>query len=199
MKSRSASWVLYDIASSAYILMITGVAFPLYFKIHVTQNAQWSDALWGALLALSSILAGIVAPLVGAAADISGERLRYLTWSTVICSAATVLLSIPDFGLAAMASLFCLSYVAYLVAAGLYDALLKGIAQGRSAGWLSSLGWGLGYLGGLLCYFLCSALLGSNVGADNSATFALTFLVVGSYYAVVGGVALFGIDRKSVV
>ena len=193
--------MLYDIGSSGYILLITAIAFPLYFKIHVTQNAVWSDALWGALLASSSIVAGLVSPVVGAAADLSGRRLRYLGWATGISAASTIVLSLPALGVSLIALTFCISYVAYLVAAALYDSLLNPVMKPGSAGWISGLGWGLGYLGGLICYFLCSTLLGASVTTATSSTFTLTFAVVGAYYGVVSGVAIVrlrGVQQSSI-
>ncbi|WP_373505489.1 MFS transporter [Aestuariivirga sp.] len=191
MRRLSASWVLYDIASSGYVLLITAVAFPLYFKTYVTGNAPWSDLLWGALLAAASTMAGIIAPAAGAAADISGKRLCCLAIATGGCSLATISLAATT-SLPLIALLFVLSYVAYLVAAGLYDALLKSIATPERSGLLSGLGWGLGYIGGLICYVLSHSFFGSNEGASTASTYSLTFVVVGLYYGLIGGVAIYG-------
>ena len=125
---RQAFWVLYDIASSGYVLLITAVAFPLYFKLFVAANATWSEALWGLMLAFSSITAGLLAPIIGAAADRSGRRLRFLAIATICCSLATIALAAPGAGIFFAGICFCISYVAYLVAASLYDSLMKNLA-----------------------------------------------------------------------
>jgi UMF1 family MFS transporter len=193
MRRQWISWILYDIASSGYILLISAVAFPLYFKMHVTANAPWSDSLWGLLLSISTLLAGVVAPVVGTAADISGHRLRYLAVATAICCAATGLLAMPAASVALISVTFCISFTAYLVAAGLYDSLLKTVAPHSRTAWLSNLGWGLGYLGGLVCYFLAKPFLDTGVRTGDSAQFANSFVVTALYYGAVGGIALFGL------
>jgi MFS transporter, UMF1 family len=186
-------WILYDVASSGYVLLITAVAFPLYFKIHVAGNAAWSEALWGLLLASSSIAAGLISPVIGAAADRTRGRLRYLALATAVCSGATIALAAPGASLFFTSVVFCLSYIAYLVAASLYDALMKTIAPVGSAAGLSALGWGLGYIGGLLCYGMSSAFLHAGVSGSAAAIFSLTFVVVGIYYALLGGIAILGL------
>lgn len=193
LRFRQASWILYDVASSGYVLLITAVAFPLYFKLHVLANAPWSEAIWGALIAISSIVAGLLSPLVGAAADRSNSRLRFLACFTAACSLSTVMLALPA-SAAVIATTFCISLVAYLVAASLYDALMKNVAVGASAADLSSLsalGWGLGYVGGLVCFGLSKSMMNSDVTTD-PAGFALTFPVVGVYFAIVAGISVIG-------
>lgn len=189
-----AGWLLYDVASSSYVLLIGAVAFPLYFKLHVTGGAPWTDMAWGVLLACSSIVAGLLAPVIGAAADLRGARLRYLAIATVACCASTALLALPSAGIAGIGVIFFVSNVAYLIAANLYDSLLKQVGAGRDASWFSSLGWGIGYIGGLIAYLLCKPFLGSDDAPAPAAVFALSFIIVAAYYALVGGIALLGMS-----
>ncbi len=193
-----AYWILYDVASSGYVLLITAVAFPLYFKIHVAGSAPWSEALWGLLLASSSIAAGLISPVIGAAADRTRGRLRYLALATAVCSCATIALAAPGAGLITLSMTFCLSLIAYHVAASLYDALMKTVAPVGPAAPLSALGWGLGYIGGLLCYAMSSTFLHAGLIGSAAAVFSLTFVVVGVYYAVLGGIAIFGMRNAFV-
>jgi MFS transporter, UMF1 family len=190
VKRAQLAWILYDVSSSGYVLLITAVAFPIYFKIHATGGADWSDALWGGLLAVGNILAAILGPLIGTAADISGNRLRYLYAATLICSLSTVLLGASMLSLPALAAVFVLSFVAYLVAAGLYDSLLKSVTSPDRYAWLSGLGWGFGYVGGIFCYLLSANFLGDGSGVADGQGFAATFLIVALHYAIFGGLAI---------
>jgi len=185
----TAAWVLYDIASSSYALMITGVAFPLFFKWTVTENAPWSDGLWGGLLAASSICAGLLGPLIGTAADLAQRRWSFLVWTTAISCLATILLAVPGMGVGATSVLFCLSLVSYHVSAGLYDALLKQVAPGRLSSWISSLGWGLGYVGGLLSYGLTLVAM-TAFGRSGQIASREAVAVTGIYYAGLSLIAL---------
>jgi MFS transporter, UMF1 family len=194
----AGSWILYDIASSGYALLITAVAFPLYFKFHVMDNAPWSEAVWGALLAISNIVAGLLAPLVGVVADRANARLRLLAYITACCSVCTVALAWPNAGAAWIGLLFVASLVAYLVAASLYDALLKSVVpEGTAAqvATLSALGWGLGYLGGLTCYGLSQSLATTSVASADAPAFALTFPIVGLFYGVLAAISILGMRK----
>jgi UMF1 family MFS transporter len=190
VKRAQLAWILYDVSSSGYVLLITAVTFPIYFKLHGTGGAAWSDALWGSLLATGSLLAAFLGPIVGTAADISGNRLRYLYAATLICSVSTVLLGLAGLPLAVLSAVFVVSFVAYLVAASLYDSLLNTVASPDSYAWLSGMGWGFGYVGGILCYLVSARFLAAGPNAADVSGFAATFLIVGIYYACVGGLAV---------
>jgi MFS transporter, UMF1 family len=190
VKRAQLAWILYDVSSSGYVLLITAVAFPIYFKLYGTDGAPWSDALWGSLLAFGNILAAILGPFVGTAADISGKRLGYLFAATLTCSLSTVLLGASMLSLPGLAAIFVLSYVAYQVAAGLYDSLLKSITSPDRYASLSGIGWGLGYVGGIFCYLLSANFLGNGSGVADRQGFAATFLIVALHYAIFGGLAI---------
>jgi UMF1 family MFS transporter len=190
VKRAQLAWILYDVSSSGYVLLITAVAFPIYFKLQGTGGAAWSDALWGSLLAAGSILAAFLGPVAGTAADISGRRLRYLYTATLICSVSTILLGVTAFYLPLLSAVFVLSYVSYLTAASLYDSLLPVVATPDRYAWLSGMGWGFGYVGGILCYLVSARFLAEGSDAADGSGFAATFLVVGLYYACAGGLAV---------
>ena len=83
--------------------MVTFV-FPLYFKNVICQGAPSGDALWGFSISLSMLLVAVISPVLGAAADYSGKRKRFLFVFTLISVVATALLSFsgPGMAIAAM-------------------------------------------------------------------------------------------------
>jgi len=83
------SWILYDVASSGYILMIPGVAYAVYFRQVVCGGMAGCDALWGMLVALSLGIAGVLSPLLGAIADLGAIRHRLFMVTTLLCCLAT--------------------------------------------------------------------------------------------------------------
>lgn len=185
------SWILYDIGSSGYALLIMAVAFPLYFRTEIANNAPWSDWLWGSLFGFGSILAALVVPIVGAAADISQRGWAYLVFFTGLSVIATMALAIPHLGVPAASLLFLVSLAAYQIAAALYDSVLKFMAGSTHAS-ASGLGWGLGYLGGMACY---AVALGSITltGTGASISSPIPILMTGLYYGLVCGIALYGL------
>ncbi|GAA3813656.1 MFS transporter [Cellulomonas soli] len=110
---------------------------------------------WG--LTAAGALIALVAPVVGARADAAGRHLRRLGRLTAVtvllCAAMFLVRPAPD-ALAANVllglTLLALANVAFELASVHYNALLPTIASGRTLGRVSGLGWGAGYLGGIV-------------------------------------------------
>jgi UMF1 family MFS transporter len=98
------------------------------------------------------------APALGAIADHGGYRKRFVVAATLICVAATAALYavLPGQTLQALV-LLVIANIAYELGGVFYNAFLPELAPSGRIGTLSGLGWGLGYLGGLLA--LAVALL----------------------------------------
>ena len=96
-------------------------------------------------------------------ADRSGRRLGYLmaaTWVTCAASAALAFVQ-PGFERAVLLALglFVIANVAFEVGMVFYNAFLPDIAPAKKIGRISGWGWGLGYVGGLLCLVIALVVL----------------------------------------
>ena len=83
------AWVLYDVGSSAYLLLVPAVGFSVYFRSYVVPDPALADGLWGVAVALPLLVAGLLAPLAGAVFDQVGDRRVPLACLTVTCCLAT--------------------------------------------------------------------------------------------------------------
>jgi UMF1 family MFS transporter len=191
-------WILYDVASSGYILLIPGIAYAVYFRQVVCGAAPGCDALWGALVALALGMAGVLSPLLGAIADLGNIRHRLFVSTTLLCCTATAGLYFVQPGALVFGGLcFVLAQVGYMLSAGLYDSYLPKLVAPRHVGRLSGWGWGLGYLGGIFCFLVTIPLVRPGLAPEHLALFRLTFLVVGGFYGVVALPALLWLPRSS--
>jgi MFS transporter, UMF1 family len=191
-------WLLYDIASSGYILLIPSVAYAVYYRQAVCGGADSCDGQWAMLTALGLAIAGGLAPLLGAIADLGNLRHRLFAIATLICCLATTLLFWVEPGAMVFGGLaFVLAQVGYSVAMGLYDAYLPGLVTQQRLGQLSGLGWGLGYLGGLACFMIARPWLQGGLTAENLSTYRLTFPLVAGFYGLVAWPALAWLPRPS--
>lgn len=110
---------------------------------------------WG--LAAAGVLIALAAPVVGARADAAGHRLRRLGRLTAVtvalCAAMALVHPDPD-ALSAQVllglTLLALANVAFELASVHYNGLLPTIAAPRALGRVSGIGWGAGYLGGIV-------------------------------------------------
>lgn len=191
-------WLLYDGASSGYILLIPSVAYAVYYRQVVCGGADYCDAQWGMLTALALGVAGGLSPLVGAIADLGNLRYRLFAIATLVCCAATAALFWAGPGALVLGGLaFVIAQVSYILAAGLYDSYLPTLVPRRQLGLLSGVGWGLGYLGGLVCFFIAYRWMQGGLEPANQPTYRLTFLVVAGFYFLVALPALAWLPRQA--
>ncbi|MGA0104250.1 MAG: MFS transporter, partial [Steroidobacteraceae bacterium] len=85
------SWALYDWANSAFATTVMAGFFPVFFKQYWTSGVEVSVSTFRLGLAngLASLLIALLAPLLGAIADRSGLRVRFLMLGIVLGAAGT--------------------------------------------------------------------------------------------------------------
>lgn len=147
-----AAWSLYDFANSAFTTLVVTFIYAAYFTKGVAVDETTGTSQWSVAVALTGVVVAVLSPYVGAIADRGGLRKRFLLVTTVVCVGATVLLYFPTRGDVVWAlSVFLVANVAFELANVFYNAFLPDIAPPERIGRISGYGWGLGYLGGLLC------------------------------------------------
>jgi UMF1 family MFS transporter len=111
-------------------------------------------ALWSRGVIATAILVAVLSPILGAVADRSGRRRRYLILMTLVCAASTVLLAFvsPTQSHAVLKALtiYVVANVAFEMATVLYNSFLPDLVTEDRIGRVSGYGWGIGYIGGLL-------------------------------------------------
>jgi UMF1 family MFS transporter len=182
--TRTLRWSLFDVASSTFFAIVPPF-FGLYFLAVVAPAYPGSVAYWGLLVAAAIVLAGILAPVVGAFADRSGRWLMVLAAATVVCVGATLLLPLAGRGYALVACAgFLVAQVAYTLATNVYDSLVVDVAPAGRRGFASGLGWGLGLCGGLVAILMALAVLRGSPASAQMETLGRLFM----YAAVLFGV-----------
>jgi UMF1 family MFS transporter len=175
-KRRVFSWALWDWATQPMASVITTFVFTVYLtgplflpddiKALGEGSAEWDLGLsvlsrdLGFALGAAGLMVALVAPVFGQRSDRQGKRKFWLGINTLLVVLAQALM----FFVEAAPSLFWLGVT--LVAAGNvfadianvnYNAMLVQVATRKTVGWVSGLGWGFGYFGGivslLIAYF----------------------------------------------
>jgi MFS transporter, UMF1 family len=184
LNRQNTAWVLYDFANSAFALLIAAVGFPLYFKTAVYDGAaKDADAIWSLTVAISLAIAGVLAPFLGAFADIGERRHRLFVATTVIVCMLSAGLALPSQGDVVLAvMLFGAAQVSYTVAQTLYDSYLRRLVSQDKLPMLSGIGWGFGYIGGILCFALCYPLLKGGLTPENVASYRWAFVLTAAFY-----------------
>jgi UMF1 family MFS transporter len=179
-------WAMFDFANSSYTTVVITVAFSVFFTTTVAAAGR-ADFLWGFGLSISNGLVLLLSPVVGAIADDSGRKKRFLFATYLACVVGTALLALVGPGDVALAlALLVVSNVAFSFGENLAGAFLPEISTPHTIGRISGLGWGLGYFGGLASLLLISRLIAPGFGADNLANLQRAWLMTAAFFLVAG-------------
>ncbi|RDH44278.1 MFS transporter [Zooshikella ganghwensis] len=190
------SWAFYDWANSGFATVVLAGFFPLLFQDFWSTDTGPAESNlrlgWGNSIA--SVVIAMSAPILGAVADRSGTKKRFLFGSLLLGVIGTALLSGIEAGnwMLALIMFICAS-VGFMGANVFYDALLVSVAPANRWHIVSGLGFGLGYLGGGLLYLGCviAALNPELVGLKTSTEAATTAFLVTAIWWTVFAIPLF--------
>ena len=182
------AWSFYDWANSAFATTVLAGFFPIFFKKYYASqmDSAQSTAYLGYANTLSLLLVVLTAPTLGQLSDQSQTKKKILFFLTLIGSLASVSMGLIVQG-AVFASLaaFIFANFAFSTACAPYDSLLVSVAKDEEADRVSSLGYGMGYLGGGLLFALNLWMYQSPTSfglADGVSAIKASFVTVGVWW-----------------
>jgi UMF1 family MFS transporter len=154
---RIAAWASFDWANSAFTTIVVTFLYSEYFRRDIAGaglGGLSGSTLWSYAVAASAILVALLSPVVGAMADRGGRRRFFLIVSTVFCVVFTVALGLvtpttPNAVLLAMV-FFIIANSAFDIGGVFYNSFLPVVAPPDKLGTISGIGWGVGYMAGLV-------------------------------------------------
>jgi MFS transporter, UMF1 family len=184
------AWAWYDWANSVYFTTVVTAVFPSFFATYAASGLEPAQATarFGLVTTVSVAVIAIVSPILGAIADHSGVKKRFLAIFMVIgvtSCAAMALIGEGDVGLAS--ALFFLSTIGVSGSLVFYDSLLPHVARAEETDRVSSAGYAMGYLSGgvLLLINLAWILQPAAFGfADSVSAIRGSFVAVALWWAV---------------
>ena len=151
-KKQVGAWALFDFANSVYPAVMTTAVFPLFYVgVVVADDGGLGELWWGRAVGVSALLVAMSAPLLGAIADRGGARKKFMLLYTLLCIVGVASMSFLEPGMVLTGFLlFVVANVGFESALVFYNAYLPDIAPPEKQGWVSGLGFGVGYLGSAL-------------------------------------------------
>ena len=149
-----AAWCLYDWANSAFPTVLTTFVFAAYFTKGVAADEVSGTSQWGVAMSLSALAVALLGPILGAIADNTGRRKPWLALFTLIAAVGAIMLWTVEPNTAFIIhALFWIALANFAFEMGMvfYNAMLPDRAPPEKLGRWSGWGWGLGYIGGLIC------------------------------------------------
>ncbi len=176
-------WTLFDFANTSFSVMIVAVGYSLYFKEIVAGGSGRGDFLWGIAVSVSMLLTAIIAPVLGAAADFSSRRKRFLFGFTFVSIVSTGLLYFVEPGMIIVGmALFILANIGFEGGIVFYDSFLPNLATERSYGRVSGYGFAMGYVGSLVTLIIAMPLYAGGFVNENLPNVKLSFLVAAGIF-----------------
>jgi MFS transporter, UMF1 family len=184
------AWALYDWGNSGFVTTVVAAVFPIYFAEVAARGltAPAATVRFSAATTVAMILAAVISPVLGKAADRRGSKLPWLRISTGVAVAASAALGLVGPGdWRAGLALFIVANVALGASLVFYDALLPDLASRQEIDRVSSAGYALGYIGGaiLLSLNLLWLRAPARFGfADSEAAARASFVSVALWWTV---------------
>jgi UMF1 family MFS transporter len=184
------AWALYDWANSAFATTVMAGFFPVFFKQYWSAGTDPTVSTFrlGLGNGIGSFAVALLAPLIGAAADRGGARVKTLavfTFLGVSMTAALYWVNKGDWPLAVL--FYALASVGFWGGVTFADSLLLDVAEPAEFDVVSSYGYSVGYLGGGLLFAanVWMTLSPSTFGlADAAAAVRVSFLSVAIWWAI---------------
>jgi UMF1 family MFS transporter len=145
------AWTMYDWANSTFATTIAAAVLPVYYSTVASKNLQPHEATsnWAFTTTIALILVAFLGPILGAMADFSGAKKRFMSIFVVVGVTGTALLYLVKSGDWLMASVFyIIGSIGFAGANVFYDSLLPHIAHEDEIDQVSSRGYAMGYAGG---------------------------------------------------
>jgi len=181
-RSKIFAWTLFDFANTAFSVIIVTVIFSRYFTNLVCNGQRW---LWGLAVSLSMICAAVISPPLGAAADHSHNRKRYLLGFTLISIICTALLFFVQEGMIITGIiLFVFANIGFEGGIVFYDAFLPSLTSKSSYGRVSGYGFAMGYLGALAVLLIINIMLPEQSHPDYFYFVRMSFVVAAGFFLI---------------
>ena len=169
------SWMMYDWANSAHSVIVVTI-LPIFFNsvAECTADSVSSMSIWGYATSIAMAIVALSAPFLGVFGDIRGMRKKLFTAFLllgVVSVAGLAFTPLMDFTSSPAAAskvtmlvlvLYILSTIGFDASCIYYDAFLTDVTTEDRMDSVSTLGYGLGYIGGstipLLIFLIMNAV-----------------------------------------
>lgn len=185
MTSLEKKWVLYDVANSAFTLLVSTI-MPIYFN-SLASNANISEvdylAYWGYATSAATLIVAFLGPVLGTFSDAKGRKIKFFMAAVLVGVIGCVFLGIMQSWLWFIL-LFIITKSAYQLSLVFYDSMLTDVTTEERMDIVSSQGYAWGYIGSCIPFIMALALvlLYEQMGISMSTAMMLAFLLIAVWW-----------------
>jgi MFS transporter, UMF1 family len=152
-------WVLYQLASSPYFVIINIFVFSAYFQKNVVGDSVQGQVIWGYTQAAAGLVIALLSPMLGALADAYGPRKPGIIFFSLISLPAMLGLWWVAPGQVWLGAFAIVVAATAMEFATLYhNAMLPSISAERNVGFMSGLAYSVEYAGSVVLFVTWLAL-----------------------------------------
>jgi UMF1 family MFS transporter len=179
-------WVLFDWACQPFFTLVTTFVYAPYFASVVVGDPAHGQALWGFATGFAGLAIAVFSPILGAVADATGRRKPWIAAFGLLLIVGSWALWYGRPGEADTVMIVLVAFVVATIgvefATVFNNSMMPTLVPSGRLGRLSGLGWGMGYVGGLVSLVITLGFLAAN--PDTGKT-------------LLGFDPLFGLDAKT--
>ncbi len=187
-------WYLFDFANTSFTVIVVTVAYAVYFRTYVAGQAvvhlPWGtrpvgDFLWGVGNAVSMILVGLISPYLGAIADGIARKKYFTGLFTLLCIVPTLLMGTVGRGEVLWGLiLFIVGNIGFQGGLVFYNAFLPQISPPGRIGYVSGMGFAIGYAGALVALALSLPFAARATASGDLSAFGPAFPISALFFLV---------------
>ena len=183
LTKKEKSWLLYDIAASAFTMIIS-TTVPLYFA-QIAETASIDGAvvtgIYGTATAIAVLILALLSPILGAIADYKGMKKTMFTISLILAIFCMISFTISNTWV-----LFIIFFIGarlcYAACNIFYDSMLTDVTEDERMDELSSFGYAFGYIGSCIPFIVGIVLIFIN--DFELIGFRLSFIVTAIWWCI---------------
>ena len=185
LTSLEKSWILYDVANSAFVLMVSTI-MPIYFEYLCGLGGISSEdylAYWGYAASAATLIVALIGPVLGTMADRKDSKKKLFMTTLLVGVIGCAVLGFMTSWILFIV-VYIITKVGYSACNIFYDAMLTDVTTPERMDNVSSQGYAWGYIGSCIPFAvgLVLVLNATGFGISMATAMAIALMITAVWW-----------------